>query len=186
MKPGQVLILTKALGTGTLFAADMRLKAKGRWIDEAVHSMLLSNQEAAIAFMKHGATACTDVTGFGLLGHLLEMVKASGVAVELNLEAIPVLEGALETLQLGITSSLHPQNLRASFYIRNLSEVSVSPKYSILFDPQTSGGLLATVSSEQADACLAALKAQGYPHSQIIGRVLPATDGIQPIAIASI
>jgi selenide,water dikinase len=186
MKPGQVLILTKALGTGTLFAADMRLKAKGRWIDEAVHSMLLSNQEAAIAFMKHGATACTDVTGFGLLGHLLEMVKASGVAVELDLEAIPVLEGALEMLQLGITSSLHPQNLRASFYIRNLSEVSVSPKYSILFDPQTSGGLLATVSSEQADSCLATLKAQGYPHSQIIGRVLPATDGIQPIAIASI
>ncbi|MBD1809639.1 selenide, water dikinase SelD [Microcoleus sp. FACHB-SPT15] len=186
MKPGQVLILTKALGTGTLFAADMRLKAKGRWIDEAVHSMLLSNQEAAIAFMKHGATACTDVTGFGLLGHLLEMVKASGIAVELNLEAIPVLEGALEMLQLGITSSLQPQNLRASFYISNLSEVSVSPKYPILFDPQTSGGLLATVSSEQADSCLAALKAQDYPHSQIIGRVVQATDSIQPIAIASI
>ncbi|MBW4543665.1 MAG: selenide, water dikinase SelD [Symplocastrum torsivum CPER-KK1] len=186
MKPGQVLILTKALGTGTLFAADMRLQAKGRWIDEAVHSMLLSNQEAAIAFMKHGATACTDVTGFGILGHLLEMVKASGIAVELNLEAIPVLEGALEMLQLGITSSLQPQNLRASFYISNLSEVSVSPKYPILFDPQTSGGLLATVSSEQADSCLAALKAQDYPHSQIIGRVVQTTDGIQPIAIASI
>jgi len=186
MKPGQVLILTKALGTGTLFAADMRLKAKGRWIDEAVHSMLLSNQEAAIAFIKHGATACTDVTGFGLLGHLLEMVKASSVAVELDLEAVPVLEGALETLQLGITSSLQPQNLRTSCYISNLSEVSASPKYPILFDPQTAGGLLATVSSEQADSCLATLKAQGYPHSQIIGRVLPATDGIQPIAIASI
>ncbi|NEQ21962.1 MAG: selenide, water dikinase SelD [Microcoleus sp. SIO2G3] len=186
MKPSQVLILTKALGTGTLFAADMRLQAKGRWIDEAVHSMLLSNQEAAIAFMKHGSTACTDVTGFGLLGHLLEMVKASGVAVELDLEAVPVLEGALEMLQLGITSSLQPQNLRASFYISNLSEVSPSPKYPILFDPQTSGGLLATVSSEQADSCLATLKAQGYPHSRIIGRVVQATDGIQPIAIASI
>lgn len=186
MKPGQVLILTKALGTGTLFAADMRYQAKGRWIDAAVHSMLLSNQEAARTFVEHGATACTDVTGFGLLGHLLEMVKASGVAVELDLEAIPVLEGALETLQRGITSSLEPQNLRASYYISNLSEVSTAHKYPLLFDPQTAGGLLAAISSEQADLCLAALKALGYVHSRIVGRVIPAVEGVQPISIASV
>lgn len=185
MKPGQVLILTKALGTGTLFAADMRYQAKGRWIDEAVHSMLLSNQEAARTFVEYGATACTDITGFGLLGHLLEMVKASRVAVELDLEAIPVLEGALETLQLGITSSLQPQNLRASNYISNLSEVSASHKYPLLFDPQTAGGLLAAISSEQADSCLAALKALGYSHSRIVGRVIPAVEEVQPITIAS-
>ncbi|HEY9671587.1 MAG TPA: selenide, water dikinase SelD [Waterburya sp.] len=185
MKPSQVLILTKALGTGTLFAADMRLAAKGRWIDNAVYSMLLSNQEAAKMFLEHGATACTDITGFGLLGHLMEMVKASGVAVELDLEAIPVLEGALETLEKGITSSLQPQNLRTSYYIRNLSEVSASPKYPILFDPQTSGGLLAPVSSEQADLCLAALQAKGYVQSRIVGRVIPAREGVKPVAIAN-
>ncbi len=184
MKPGQVLILTKALGTGTLFAADMRLEAKGRWIDNAVHSMLLSNQEAAKVFVEHGATACTDITGFGLLGHLLEMVKASGVAVELDLEAIPVLEGALETLQKGITSSLQPQNLRASYYISNVSEVSVSPKYPLLFDPQTAGGLLAAVPSEQANSCLTALQASGYSHSRIVGRVIPGVEGVKPVAIA--
>ena len=186
MKPGQVLILTKALGTGTLFAADMRYQAKGRWIDEAVHSMLLSNQEAAKTLVEHGATACTDVTGFGLLGHLLEMVKASGVAVELDLEAIPVLEGALETLQMGITSSLGPQNLGASFYISNLSEVNTAHKYPLLFDPQTAGGLLATISSEQADLCLAALKALGYARSRIVGRVIPAVEGVKPITIAAV
>ena len=184
MKPSQVLILTKALGTGTLFAADMRLAAKGRWIDNAVYSMLLSNQEAAEVFLEHGATACTDITGFGLLGHLMEMVKASGVAVELDLEAIPVLEGALDTLEKGITSSLQPQNLRTSYYIRNLSEVSASPKYPILFDPQTSGGLLAAVPSEQADLCLAALQAKGYVQSRIVGRVIPAREGVKPVAIA--
>ena len=183
MKPGQVLILTKALGTGTLFAADMRLQAKGRWIDNAVHSMVLSNQEAARTFVEQGATACTDVTGFGLLGHLLEMVKASGVAVQLDLEAIPVLDGALETLQKEITSSLQLQNLRSSYYISNLSEVSTLVQYPLLFDPQTAGGLLAAISAEQADSCLSALKAQGYSHSRIIGRVTPAVEGVKPITI---
>jgi selenide,water dikinase len=183
MKSGQVLILTKALGTGTLFAADMRSQAKGRWIDQAVRSMLLSNQEAAKTFLEHGATACTDITGFGLLGHLLEMVKASGVAVELDLEAIPVLAGALETLELGITSSLQTQNLRASDSIRNLSEVSTLPKYPLLFDPQTAGGLLGAIASEQADSCLATLTASGYSDSRIIGRVIPTVEGIKSILI---
>jgi selenide,water dikinase len=181
MKPGQVLILTKALGTGTLFAADMRSLARGRWIDNAVHSMLLSNQEAARAFVEHGATACTDITGFGLLGHLLEMIKASGVAVQLDLEAIPVLEGALETLQMGITSSLQPQNLQASYYISNLSEVSASHMYPLLFDPQTAGGLLAAIPSEQADSCLATLKALGYSYSRIIGLIAQYVECVKPI-----
>jgi selenide,water dikinase len=183
MKPGQLLILTKALGTGTLFAADMRLLCKGRWIDEAVCSMLLSNQEAAKVFIQHGASACTDVTGFGLLGHLLEMVKASGVAVQLDLEAIPVLQGALKTLQMGITSSLQLENLRASYSINNLSQVSTSPKYPLLFDPQTAGGLLATIPSERADSCLSALKALGYSQSQRIGYVTPIFEGVKPITI---
>jgi selenide,water dikinase len=183
MRPGQVLILTKALGTGTLFAADMRYQAKGRWIDDAISSMLLSNQEAARVFVEQGATTCTDVTGFGLLGHLLEMVKASGVAVELNLEAIPVLEGALDMVQQGIVSSLQPQNLRASLFISNLSQVSTSPKYPLLFDPQTAGGLLAAIASERANSCLAALKARGYSHSQIIGCVTPTVDGLKPITL---
>ncbi|AFZ21484.1 selenide, water dikinase SelD [Allocoleopsis franciscana] len=186
MQPGQVLILTKALGTGTLFAADMRLQVKGRWIDQAVHSMLLSNQEAANVFVEYGATACTDITGFGLLGHLMEMVKASGVAVELDLEAIPVLEGALETLEKGIMSSLQPQNLRASYYINNLPEVSTSPKYPLLFDPQTSGGLLAAVPAGQADLCLATLQARGYAQSRIVGCVIPRVEEVKPVAIATI
>ncbi|HEY9832696.1 MAG TPA: selenide, water dikinase SelD, partial [Stenomitos sp.] len=184
MQPGQVLILTKALGTGTLFAADMRLQAKGRWIDQAVHSMLLSNQEAARVFVEYGATACTDITGFGLLGHLMEMVKASGVAVELDLEAIPVLDGALATLEQGILSSLQPQNLRASDYIDNLSEVSTCAQYPLLFDPQTSGGLLAAVPAGQADLCLATLQAKGYVQSRIVGYVIPRVEGVKPIAIA--
>jgi selenide,water dikinase len=171
MQPGQKLILTKAIGTGTLFAADMRYQAKGRWIDNAVESMLLSNQMAAEIFQEYGATACTDITGFGLVGHLIEMTKASGVGVELDLESIPILEGAIETIQAGITSSLQPQNLRASDYIKNNSEVINYPKYPLLFDPQTSGGLIASIPLQNTNNCLNKLKFSGYQDSCVIGQV---------------
>ena len=172
MKPGQALILTKAIGTGTLFAADMRYRAKGRWIDGAVQSMLVSNEAAAQVLRAQGATACTDITGFGLLGHLLEMIRASGVAVQLDLATIPILEGAVETVQAGIVSSLQSQNSKASGSISNVSKVNRSPQYPLLFDPQTSGGLLASVPLESADTCLNALHASGCPDSRIIGQVV--------------
>jgi selenide,water dikinase len=183
MQPGQVLILTKALGTGTLFAADMARRAKGSWIDGAVESMLRSNQAAAACLLQHQAAACTDVTGFGLLGHLMEMIQASHVAVELELEAIPVLSGALKTLQMGIVSSLQPENLRVSGHIVNLDQVQCSPNYPLLFDPQTSGGFLAAIPDEQAATCLASLKALGYSHSRVIGRVMPQVEGKKPIKL---
>nr|MBA2748071.1 selenide, water dikinase SelD [Tatlockia sp.] len=159
MQPEQLLILTKPLGTGTLFAADMRFLAKNQWIDGAIESMLLSNQAAANCLMEYGVTACTDITGFGLLGHLMEMVKASNVSVELNLDAIPILEGARETTQRGIFSSLHPENLQFSRYIDNIEKVCDFLNYQILFDPQTSGGLLAAVDAKNANACVTQLQA---------------------------
>jgi selenide,water dikinase len=171
MQPGQVLILTKAIGTGTLFAADMRYQAKGRWIESAIASMIQSNQQAAQILQAYGATACTDITGFGLLGHLVEMMEASQVGINLNLTAIPLLPGALDTVQQGIFSSLHSQNLQAAGYLHNLSEGVDLPAYPLLFDPQTSGGLLASLPPSQAEECLSQLKSAGYDHSAIIGSV---------------
>ena len=173
MKPGELLILTKAIGTGTLFAANQLYQAKGRWIDGAVKSMLLSNQLAAKILLEHQISACTDVTGFGLLGHLLEMVQASQVAVELNLDEIPILSGAIETIEMGITSSLHSQNLQASCYLENSAKVSHLAKYQLLFDPQTSGGLLASLPANNAESCLKVLQQYGYHDAKIIGKILP-------------
>ncbi|NES25120.1 MAG: selenide, water dikinase SelD, partial [Symploca sp. SIO3E6] len=182
MKPGQMLILTKAIGKGTLFAADMRYQAKGRWIEQAIASMLLSNQTAAQVFLEYGATACTDITGFGLLGHLVEMVKASQVGVELYLDAIPILPGARETIQRGITSSLHSQNLRQAIYLNNATQVSDWVKYQLLFDPQTSGGLLAAIPSENVDECIKKLKMFGHQQSCLIGKVILAPE-VMPIIL---
>ena len=172
MQPEQLLILTKPLGTGTLFAADMRFLAKNQWIDGAIESMLLSNQAAATCLMEYGVTTCTDITGFGLLGHLMEMVKASNVSVELNLNFIPILAGARETLQRGIFSSLHPENIQFSRYIADIEKVCNSPNYPIIFDPQTSGGLLAAIDSKKAKSCVTQLQALGYSQARIIGRVV--------------
>jgi selenide,water dikinase len=172
MQPGQALILTKALGTGTLFAAEMQLKAKGRWIENAIDSMLRSNQAAAECLRQFQTTACTDVTGFGLAGHLVELMRASQVSVELDFNAVPVLTGAKATLQQGIVSSLHPQNLRAAQHIANAEHWQTEPLFPILFDPQTSGGLLAALPFEQAEACVAALQTLGYTDTRIIGRVV--------------
>ncbi|MUL37465.1 selenide, water dikinase SelD [Gloeocapsopsis dulcis] len=183
MQPGQVLILTKALGTGTLFAAQMRQKAKGKWIDTAVESMLLSNAAAATCFLEHEATACTDITGFGLLGHLMEMIQASHVAIELQMPAIPILDGAIETTQQGIVSSLHSENLRVSHYISNLDQVENHHRYPLLFDPQTSGGLLAALPQHKANECIAVLQKLGYPDCQIIGEVKILVEKVNPVTL---
>jgi len=172
MKAGHKIILTKPVGTGTLFAADMRSKAQGRWISNALNSMRQPSAVAAKTLFDHGATSCTDVTGFGLLGHLVEMCKGSNAAAVLDMDAVPILPGALECVESGITSSLQPANVRLSRAVANPSTVSGAPKYPLLFDPQTAGGMLASVPSENASAAVDALRSAGYPHTTIIGEVL--------------
>ena len=181
--PGHVLILTKALGTGTLFAADMQQRAKGRWIDAALDSMVLSNRLAAKCLFQHGATACTDVTGFGFLGHMIEMIRPSEVDVEINMSALPIMDGALETVRMGILSTLQPANVRLRRAIRNQEQAVKSELYPLIFDPQTSGGLLASVPAESAEACITQLVKNGYPASNIVGKVLETTGEIEPVTL---
>lgn len=168
---GDAIILTKALGTGTLFAAAMRLAAKGRWIDAALASMLTPNTDAARVFAEAGAHAVTDVTGFGLAGHLLEMLTASQLDARLELAAVPVLDGAEETLRQGFTSTLQASNEQRRGSLRLSQAAAQSARLPLLFDPQTSGGLLAGLATEQAAAAVAALKACGLP-AAIIGHVV--------------
>ena len=185
LRPGDVLVLTKPIGTGTLFAAHARLRARGRWIDAALDSMCVSNRLGARCLIDHGATACTDLTGFGLLGHLVEMTRASGVDAAIDLAALPVLEGAEETVAAGILSSLQPANVRLRRALRNQEAFVNHPRYALVFDPQTAGGLLAGVPAGRAVACIAALKALGYASTAAIGRVLPQGDALEPITLTA-
>ena len=183
MRPGDRLLITKPLGTGTLFAADMRHRARGAWIAEALDVMQQSNRDGARCLRRHGASACTDVTGFGLLGHLVEMIRASEVDVELDLGTIPFLPGALETITAGITSSLQPQNLRLRRAVRDADAAANDPRWPILFDPQTAGGLLACVAGGEAESCVDELRAFGYAYTALIGRVSPRSNALEPITL---
>jgi len=183
MQPGNVLLLTKPIGTGTLFAAHARHAAKGRWIDAALKSMVVSNQRGAQILRAHGATACTDLTGFGLLGHLVEMTRPSGVDAELQLSALPLLDGAVECVEAGIVSSLQPANVRLRRALRNAEAFAQDPRYPLLFDPQTAGGLLASVPADRAATCVEALKAAGYAQTAVIGRILGASDALEPVVL---
>ena len=171
LHPGQVLILTQAFGTGTLFAAHSQLQAEGKWLEAAVAAMLSSNRRASELFQGHGATACTDITGFGLIGHLVEMLKPSGLSARIILSKIPALDGALACFAKGISSSLQNQNQRLGAAIKNTGNWQSHPLYPLLFDPQTSGGLLASVPPEHATACLQALRNANYPSATVIGSI---------------
>jgi len=183
LKPGDALILTKPLGTGTLLAADMRRKAKARWVMAAIAHMIQSNGKAAQILRRHGVHAATDVTGFGLIGHLIEMVRASDVDATLTIDRLPLLDGARETVARGIFSSLQPQNVRLRRAIREFATVARHPLYPLLFDPQTSGGLLAAVPLAQAKRCVAALHEAGYAAAEIIGFVAERSDALEPVTV---
>ena len=183
LMPGDKLVVTKPIGTGTLFAADMRHKAKGRWITAALDHMVMSNRLAADCLVEYGSRAATDITGFGLLGHLVEMVRASGVDVVLDLDAVPLMDGAEDTVRAGIVSSLQPQNVRLRRAVANLEEAGKDPRYPLIFDPQTAGGLLAGVPADRAEACVARLKELGYARTMIVGEVLPQSDRLEPITV---
>lgn len=176
------LILTKPLGTGTVFAAHMQLAASSKSIQAATDSMLQSNAAAAQAALEQDVSACTDVTGFGLAGHLREMLPP-GLCARLSLQDLPYFPGALQLLREGFYSSMHAANASSSSVSSSgtaSSRVSVidtsaidssAARLGLLFDPQTSGGLLLACADDQVEALLLSLKAAGYEHSAVIGEV---------------
>ncbi|MGR3759760.1 selenide, water dikinase SelD [Roseobacteraceae bacterium NS-SX3] len=171
-RPGDALLLTKPLGSGVLMAAEMAGAAKGGWI-AAARSRMMQPQGAAARILQ-GAHAMTDVTGFGLIGHLLGICEASGTGAELDTAAVPLMEGAAELAARGIRSSLFAQNRRLA------PEIRTAGAQDLLFDPQTAGGLLAAVEAAEAPALLARLHDAGYPAAQI-GRI---TEGSGRLVLA--
>jgi selenide,water dikinase len=181
LKAGDALILTRPIGTGILFAAAMRGRAKARWIEATLAGMRQSNREAAHILISHGASAMTDVTGFGLIGHLGEMLAASGISAELDLAGVPLGGGALALAREGIASTLLPENLALGALL--CGEIDAATR-AILFDPQTSGPLLAGVPAASAAACVAALRQNGYAEAAVVGRTSGAASARELVIAA--
>lgn len=170
-QPGDALILTKPLGSGTILAAEMAMARPTPLLMGEVWTACIAQmsraQGSAAAILAPHAHAMTDVTGFGLAGHLLEMLDASGTAATLCLSDIPLMQGALELAQSGVGSSLQPANLAAVSWRMTLPE---DPRALLLTDPQTCGGLIAAVPSAMATALLAQLQTAGHD-AAIIGQI---------------
>jgi len=159
---GDALILTKPIGTGVIMAADMALAARGEWVVGAIEAMQLSQKDAAATL--GDAHAMTDVTGFGLAGHVMAMIEASHLSARLSLDDIPLLDGALALAQAGQRSTLFDDNAALA---AQMTLPSGDARADLLFDPQTSGGLLAAVAPETAAGLVARLRDQGYGAAQI-------------------
>jgi selenide,water dikinase len=171
---GQVLLLARPIGTGVLFAAAMAGAAKPAWLDAALAVMQQSQAPLVALLAAHGCQACTDVTGFGLLGHLSEMLGPAQ-RVALDPDAIPALPGALELLEQGLSSSLAPANARALVALDGpivLNGAATAAELQLWIDPQTCGPLLAALPEASAQVALAAIRAAGFPHAALIGRVI--------------
>ncbi len=185
LRPGEVLLLSRPLGSGVLFAAAMAGAAAPAWMEALLEGMQHSQAPLVPLLAAHGCRACTDITGFGLLGHLGEMLDASsaGVAVELEAAAISAYPGALELLERGFASTLAPANAAALALLEGPVRLAASAALAgLLIDPQTCGPLLAALPAAEAPAALAALRAAGFGAAAVIGRVVSrrAADAASP------
>lgn len=175
-EPGQVLILSKPVGTGALVAGQRLGQAQADDYTRALDAMKQLNREASLIMQEFGVRAATDITGFGLLGHALNIAKASSVTMEINARQIPSLPGALELIDAGCIPG-------AAF--RNLSHVEQHTDFAgdlpygakmLALDPQTSGGMLMCAPADQVEAILTALHLRGCPQAAVIGRTLAPGD----------
>lgn len=167
-KADDVLLLTKPIGTGVLLAAEMQMRARGGDVAAAYSSM--ARALAVDAKALSGAHAMTDVTGFGLAGHLANICRASNLGAELDARAVPLLDGALQLSESGVQSSLYPDNLSDALTLMNAPQTA---RGRLMLDPQTAGGLLTTLAPATAERAIEELRVQGIEAVQI-GRM---TDG---------
>lgn len=175
-RPGDVLVLTKPLGIGIICTAIKGDLADSRAVDQAVRSMVALNQKAMEVVQEIGVHACTDVTGFGLLGHLFEMLTPD-VGFQVDWPEVPVLEAAFEYAGMGLVPAGARRNFSYLEKVLAWSEKISKVDLDILCDPQTSGGLLLAVAGEKGPKLVQALRENGVEFARIIGRVTEERPG---------
>ena len=171
-RPGDVLVLTKPLGTGMVSFAAQIGRISADCLNEAGEWMAALNKDAAELMVAHGAHACTDVTGFGLMGHLVEMARGSGVTVEIDMSRLPVFAAVPDCIENEILSGAIERNQEYSMAWVQVEDEASEKNLPILYDPQTSGGLLVSLPESAADAYVQEMRGRGHCAVFIVGRVL--------------
>ncbi len=176
-QPGDVLVLTKPLGTGIITTGVKQGKTPGDVLKVAVANMAMLNQSAAEAMMKVGVNACTDITGFGLMGHLRSIVRGSHVGARVHFGQVPVLPGTWDLLEQGVAPGGTHRNLQAVADAAVWGTDLTDQQQLLLCDAQTSGGLLMSVPADKVDALVSLLVAAGTPTADIIGEITQGPEG---------
>ena len=184
LQPGDGLYITKPVGTGVLLAAHMRSRCTAKHYRRLVDAMLQRQHEYATLAIESGVLAGTDITGFGLAGHLLEMLDASQAGAVLHLNQVPMLAGATETIVSGIQSSLAPSNRLAVAKMEATGDIRRSPAFDLLFDPQTCGGLLFAGSEEPIKTLQSKIAMSKLQPLVRIGDVTSLKDPQRPLLVS--
>lgn len=171
-KPGDLLVLTKPIGTGSINHGIKQDKTSPEVVSRAIEVMTTLNKAAAEAMLEVGANACTDVTGFGLLGHLWEMLVASKVGAKIFASKIPMIEGALDLIEQRIFPGGARANKRFADSFTHWRDDIPEPMRIALCDPQTSGGLLISVSREKVDTLMEAMERRSVKWATIVGEIV--------------
>ena len=169
-RPGDVIILTKPIGTGVISTGIKFGKAASEVVDESISTMLTPGKYAAEAIAKFDVKAATDVTGFALLGHTWEMARASNVTIEIDADRVPLINGALKLAAAGLLTSGDKTNREYVGAEVGVASTVDADLMKLFYDPQTAGGLLLAISEERANELLRELR-RNYPRAEIIGRV---------------
>jgi selenide,water dikinase len=176
LRTGDRLVLTKPLGTGIVNTAIKANMAPEKLTDRVTRLMADLNRDAATIMADFNVSACTDVTGFGLLGHLAEMVCGSGTSARIDSGQVPLIAEALEFASMGLIPAGAHKNREFREEMIAFAETVPRALQDVLFDPQTSGGLLISISENQAGALVAALKEQGIGDAAQIGEIMDGPD----------
>lgn len=176
-RAGDALVLTKPLGSGVLFNANLKGKVSAAALQACLDALTTLNARAADVLRGFEVHAVTDVTGFGLAGHVLEIAQGSGVTCVLDLDALPIFDEALACYKQGVTTGANAANRELVAPQARFARQLPAWREEIVFDPQTSGGLLAAVPGHQTKQLLAALADAGVEDAREVGRVTPG-DGI--------
>jgi selenide,water dikinase len=177
-RPGDRLLLTKPLGTGIVAKALKSGRCSDTDLAAAVESMAALNRTAAEAILEHRARACTDVTGFGLAGHLMEMLEGSDLDLALDASALPLLPGAEEYAARGLVTAGLRRNREFAGERLRIDPGVPGPIGDLVVDPQTSGGLLAALPADEATACVEALRSRGCPQAALVGEFTERGGGV--------
>jgi selenide,water dikinase len=175
-RPGDAVLLTKPIGSGVLFNANLKRRVSQNAMKECIKAITTLNKVASEIMTGYEIHAATDITGFGLAGHALEMARGSGVRIEFFMDRLPILRESLEMYRIGVTTGVNKHNRELVGKVTRFEKDLPAWHREIVYDPQTSGGLLVSLPHSQGEDLADALRRAGVDEARLVGRVEPLHD----------